>query len=170
MIRTKHKDFFNQKFFYVVAGGFGGLGRSIIRWMVNRGARHLIIFSRSGPKTDAARRLMEDLESQGVNVATPQIDVSDLGALKASLGQSMGHMPPIRGCIQATVALRDNFWSNMSFEDWHVSTNSKVTGSWNLHAALPPDLDFFVLISSAALKSRFRAPGPGVESGVSVGG
>ena len=36
----------------------------------------------------------------------------------------------------------------MSFDDWVVSTNSKVTGSWNLHAALPSDLDFFVLLSS----------------------
>lgn len=148
MVRTNHKNIFNQNSSYVVAGGFGGLGRSIIRWMVNRGARYLIILSRSGPRTDTARSLVDKLKSQGVNVATPQVDISDLGALVNSFEHSMGHMPPIRGCIQATVALRDNFWSNMSFEDWHVSTSSKVGGSWNLHTVLPPGLDFFVLISS----------------------
>ena len=36
----------------------------------------------------------------------------------------------------------------MTHEDWELSSRSKVLGSWNLHAALPPDLDFFVLISS----------------------
>ncbi|THC88594.1 hypothetical protein EYZ11_011959 [Aspergillus tanneri] len=47
-------------------------------------------------------------------------------------------MPPVRGCIQATVAL----------QNWIVSTSSKVTGSWNLHEALPHGLDFFVLLAS----------------------
>jgi KR domain/Phosphopantetheine attachment site len=36
----------------------------------------------------------------------------------------------------------------MSYEDWVVSTSSKVTGSWNLHQALAENLDFFVLLSS----------------------
>lgn len=44
--------------------------------------------------------------------------------------------------------MRDNLWENMGFEDWCVSTGAKATGSWNLHVALPTDLDFFVLISS----------------------
>ncbi len=36
----------------------------------------------------------------------------------------------------------------MTYDDWAVSTRSKVAGSWNLHEALPPDMDFFVLMSS----------------------
>ncbi len=36
----------------------------------------------------------------------------------------------------------------MTYEDWVISTRSKVTGSWNLHKALPSGLDFFVLLSS----------------------
>lgn len=149
-IRTNHKNVFKQNLSYVVAGGFGGLGRSIIRWMVDRGARHLIILSRSGPRTDAARSLVQELGSRGVHIATPEIDISDLRALQTSLAQLEGRhdMPPIRGCIQATVVLRDNFWPNMSFRDWQASTNSKITGSWNLHVALPQHLDFFVLVSS----------------------
>jgi len=73
-------------------------------------------------------------------------------------------MPPIKGCIQATAALRvcysyheishhanspqDNIFENMTAEDWKISTDSKVTGSWNLHKCLPFDLDFFIIISS----------------------
>lgn len=36
----------------------------------------------------------------------------------------------------------------MTYEDWVISTRSKVTGSWNLHQVLSADLDFFVLLSS----------------------
>lgn len=36
----------------------------------------------------------------------------------------------------------------MSYEDWAVSTNPKVRGSWNLHTVLPEGLDFFILLSS----------------------
>jgi aryl carrier-like protein len=39
-------------------------------------------------------------------------------------------------------------FENMSYEDWTISTKSKVIGSWNLHAALGQNLDFFVLLSS----------------------
>ena len=36
----------------------------------------------------------------------------------------------------------------MTIEDWHQSIKPKVQGSWNLHALLPRDLDFFICLSS----------------------
>lgn len=36
----------------------------------------------------------------------------------------------------------------MSFEDWELSISPKVSGSWNLHDLLPPNLEFFVCLSS----------------------
>ncbi|RYP89414.1 hypothetical protein DL769_000065 [Monosporascus sp. CRB-8-3] len=133
---------------YVIAGGLGGLGRSFARWMVSRGARNLILLSRSGATSIAAKGLVRELKGKGVRVVTPPVDIGALGKLRCVLGELAKHMPPIRGCIQATLALRDNIFENMTYEDWTISTTSKVTGSWNLHKALPQDLDFFVLISS----------------------
>ncbi|KAI2628872.1 lovastatin nonaketide synthase [Hypoxylon sp. NC1633] len=146
--QTKPSHIFLPSASYVVAGGFGGLGRSIVRWMAGRGARYLIILSRSGAATPSAKDLVSELESSGVSVATPTVDIGALDQLQTTLVQLQHSMPPIRGCVQATVTLRDNLWDNMSFDDWVVSTNSKVSGSWNLHAALPSNLDFFVLMSS----------------------
>ncbi|KAL4747556.1 hypothetical protein BDW72DRAFT_209502 [Aspergillus terricola var. indicus] len=135
---------------YIIAGGLGGLGRLFARWMASRGARHLILLSRSGPNTTAAQDLVAELKSQGVSVATPRVDISDLSALQQALSGLAKAMPPIRGCIQATVALRDNLFPKMSYTDWNISTSSKVAGSWNLHQLLPSgqQLDFFILISS----------------------
>lgn len=116
--------------------------------MASLGARHLVVLSRSGAKTEAARTLLRDLIASGVSIVTPEVDVSDLGAVKECLARLEHSMPPVRGCIQATLALRDSLWENMTFEDWSVSIDAKATGSWNLHVALPAGLDFFVLVSS----------------------
>jgi acyl carrier protein len=36
----------------------------------------------------------------------------------------------------------------MTYSDWTTAVEPKVTGTWNLHHALPSDLDFFILFSS----------------------
>ncbi|KAK2617040.1 hypothetical protein QQS21_000134 [Conoideocrella luteorostrata] len=145
---TKPKYQFSESASYVIAGGLGGLGRSFARWMVRRGARYLILLSRSGPKSSVARELISELEAQHVIVATPQIDIGNLSGLKQVLSCLSLTMPPIRGCIQASSAIRDNLFQNMTHDDWEISTSSKVAGSWNLHQLMPEDLDFFILISS----------------------
>lgn len=145
---TVKKNIFDPDASYVVSGGFGGLGRGILAWMASRGAHNLIVLSRSGPKTEEACSLVRDLEARGIRLATPTVDVGDLSAVKKCLLKLQQSMPTIRGCIQATVALRDNLWGNMTLEDWNVGISAKAIGSWNLHVALPADLDFFVLLSS----------------------
>ncbi|PYH35667.1 polyketide synthase [Aspergillus neoniger CBS 115656] len=154
---TRPRSQFSADVSYVIAGGLGGLGRSLARWMASRGARHLVLLSRSGARTAAAQALVKELERQGVHVATPAVDISQRESLEQALLELKRTMPPIRGCIQATVALRDNMWENMTHEDWSLSIGSKVTGSWNLHWCLPRELDFFVLLSS--LNGLFGAPG-----------
>lgn len=58
---------------YIIAGGLGGLGRSAARWMVGMGgmgAQHLVLISRSGPKSTAAFDLVKGLEGGCTSVAT----------------------------------------------------------------------------------------------------
>ncbi|KAL7955302.1 KR domain-containing protein [Trichoderma compactum] len=60
-------------------------------------------------------------------------------------------MPPIKGCINAAMALQDAvFQSSMTFEQWNLTMRPKVQTSWNLHRFLPKDLDFFIMLSSLA--------------------
>ncbi|PYS76017.1 MAG: hypothetical protein DMF66_17045, partial [Acidobacteria bacterium] len=49
---------------YLITGGLGGLGLVVARWMVERGARHLLLMGRSGPSA-AARRALDELEALG---------------------------------------------------------------------------------------------------------
>ncbi|KAK7733693.1 putative PKS/NRPS-like protein biosynthetic cluster [Cytospora paraplurivora] len=139
----------DQNASYVISGGLGGLGRSISRWMASRGAKNLILLSRSGNTTSSSRELVSDLESLGVRVATPPCNVSDLAALEAALAECQANgMPPVKGCIQGSMVLKDSLFVNMSLEDYYAAVRPKVQASWNLHNTLPKELDFFILLSS----------------------
>ncbi|RYP65674.1 hypothetical protein DL769_006253 [Monosporascus sp. CRB-8-3] len=134
---------------YVVAGGLGGIGRSVVRWMARKGARHLILLSRSGsPSSVAASETISEVETQGVDVAKPRCDVSSAAMLSKVLHECQKTMPPIKGCVNSIMVLQDSIFDNMSHCQWKTTLKSKVDASWNLHRQLPGDMDFFILLSS----------------------
>ena len=90
---------------YVIAGASGGLGRSIARWMGGRGARNLILLSRSGMTSEAAMALMAELLEQKINAVALSCDVSKAEVLSRALKECES-MPPVKGCIQASLALK----------------------------------------------------------------
>ncbi|CAN9081152.1 unnamed protein product [Alternaria alternata] len=141
---------FDPEAAYLVVGGLGGVGRSILRWMISRGAKQLIVPSRSGPRGEAAFKIVIDAIKSGVTILTPSCDVSDMASLKLMLDECAPVVGPIRGCINAAMVLQDSIFDNMTHAQWKKTIDSKVKSSWNVHALLPNDLDFFILLSSAA--------------------
>ncbi len=128
------------------------MGRIVARWMVSKGARHLVLLSRQGVQADNPKitEFLRDLENNGAGVYCPPCDVANTESLRVALGHCREHMPPIKGCIQAAMVLRDGFFEKMSHADWLAPLGPKIDGSWNLHEQLPRDLDFFILFSSIA--------------------
>ncbi|PVH98548.1 hypothetical protein DM02DRAFT_657248 [Periconia macrospinosa] len=149
ILKTKPSFFFNPDKTYVISGGTGGLGRAIATWMVKeRGAKYLLLLSRSGTKKDEAAKTVAELERAGAHVMAPPCDICDISTLQAVLDECRLSFPPFAGCFQASMVLRDSLLENMTADDWKDSVESKTRGSWNLHKLLPKGLDFFVLLSS----------------------
>ncbi|KAI1820011.1 BcPKS1, polyketide synthase [Xylaria intraflava] len=147
LLQPKYSCYLDASLTYIIAGGLGGLGRSAARWMCQQGARNLILLSRSGPSSPVAQALVRELRGKGVSVETPRCDVSNSTSLSAAL-QSCAHMPPIKGCLQATMVLKDTLFENMSWEQWSSSIRSKVDSTRNLDTQLPKGLSFFIILSS----------------------
>lgn len=151
ILDTRPSFLLDSKKTYLIVGGLGGLGRRIARWMVHRGAANLVLLSRSGGLgNEAAQQLLTELRAQGVRIEAPPCDVADPVAVKELLDRCDMDMPPIKGCIQGSMVLRDSLFDKMSYSDWKVATDCKTLGSWNLHNLLPLDLDFFVMLSSVS--------------------
>ena len=102
---TAQSLYFRDDSSYVIAGGLGGIGKSTVKWMADRGARHLIILSRSGAKDASAINLIEELRESGVVVAAPKCDITDCDSLSSVLNECAQSMPAIRGCIQGAMVL-----------------------------------------------------------------
>ncbi|KAG9235236.1 hypothetical protein BJ875DRAFT_399470 [Amylocarpus encephaloides] len=142
--------YFNPDATYVIVGGLGGLGKRIALWMVSRKAKHLLLLGRSGAKGAGSQQFLEDLSRKSVVVQAPSCDITSEEALLAVLENCANSMPPIRGCIQGSMVLRDGLFEAMSLDDFNQAVNPKSRGSWNLHNHLPKGLDFFVLLASTS--------------------
>ncbi|KAI0443526.1 ketoacyl-synt-domain-containing protein [Xylaria telfairii] len=136
---------------YILIGGTGGLGRSMARWMVNRGARHLVLVSRSGSATGKVKELIEEAAAAGAEVIVRQCDVANPYDVEELINFGLEGMPPVRGLIHGAMVLRDVLFEKMTYNDYITVIESKVQGGWNFHRALiNAPLDFFVAISSVA--------------------
>ena len=105
-MRTRATYSFDPNVTYLIAGGLGGLGRSITRWMVSRGAKHLLLLSRSGTSRSEARDFVQTLKDEGVQIEAPACDITDAVSLEKALKLAQENMPSIKGCIQGSMVLK----------------------------------------------------------------
>ena len=150
---------------YLITGGLGGLGLAVAGWLVERGARNLILMSRtplpaeeepgSDRITHSQRPILDairTMQASGVKIESAAVDVGDENAVRAFWQDRLkSGGPPIRGIVHAAGVLEHQLLVQTSTADLQRLFQAKVLGAWNLHllAAAEP-LDFFVLFSSAS--------------------
>ena len=91
---------------YLIVGGTGGIGRAITKRMVDRGARNIVLLSRTGSSTNELKQLVSDSQTSGASVHIKQCDVADKVAVEMLVKEVQKTMPPIRGFIHAAMVLK----------------------------------------------------------------
>lgn len=81
---------------------------------MERGAKHILLLSRSGMRTEAAWKTIKKLREHGAIVKAPECDISDASALGAVLKHYKRSMPPFGGCIQASMVLRVRIYRSIT--------------------------------------------------------
>ncbi|KAI4719803.1 ketoacyl-synt-domain-containing protein [Aureobasidium sp. EXF-10727] len=159
---------FSSESSYLLIGCLGGLGRSLVRWMVSRGATHFVFLSRSGADKPEAAEFINELEEVGGKPIVVRGDVSIRAVVNNAIEQAK---TPIKGVMQLAMALTSDLFENMSIEDWRKVLAPKVQGTINLHEALLSEpLDFFVMTSStlgiagASTQSNYAAANAFLDS------
>ena len=142
----------NAEASYLVTGGLSGFGLATAQWLVQQGARHLVLLGRRGLATPGLEPTLQALREQGAQVVVMACDVSDAAALQQALAP-LGHaLPPLRGVIHAAMVLDDALLPNLDATRFATVLAAKLGGALNLHqATLGMALDFFVLYSSATV-------------------
>jgi acyl transferase domain-containing protein/acyl carrier protein len=135
---------------YLISGGLGGIGLVTARWLVERGARSLVLLGRRPPSPEALPAL-NALRALGARVETVQADVGNREQLAEVLANLRRGLPPLRGIIHAAAVFDDAPLRELSGERIAAILQPKVAGAVNLHE-LTRDLalDFFILFSSGA--------------------
>ncbi len=143
---------------YLVTGGLSGFGGATAEWLVKKGARHLILISRSGAERAEAGALLDRIAGTGVEVHVAKADVSDEADLRRVLEGTAKTMPPLRGVIHSAMVLDDGAIENLDAERFERVLAPKILGAWHLHTLTKHlAIDFFVMYSSGA--TLFGNPG-----------
>ncbi|PYI07708.1 polyketide synthase [Aspergillus sclerotiicarbonarius CBS 121057] len=138
---------------YLLVGGLGTLGLALATTLVECGARHLVFLTRSGtvPSSSTHHAALQTLQTQGARTDIIRCDASRHDNIQALVSHAQTQDWRIRGIVQCATVLRDTMFSQMDSTAWTQSTDPKIRGTWNLHAAfLTTPLDFFVTLSSVA--------------------
>ncbi len=140
----------------LITGGLGALGLHVAKWMVEQGARRLVLVGRKTP-SETARATIDEMEKKGAKVVVAPVDVSQEGEVRRLLDDIAKSLPPLRGIIHAAGVLDDGVLMQQDWPRFAKVMAPKILGAWHLHR-LTQDLplDFFVLFSSIA--SAFGAP------------
>ncbi|KAL1636605.1 Type I Iterative PKS [Neofusicoccum ribis] len=157
---------------YVVTGGLGALGLEVASFLVEKGARRIVLLSRRGlPPRREWRRLdtasplfaavsrIQALEQAGATVSALALDVGAPDAAERLLAAlDAAGLPPVLGVVHAAGVLEDQLVLDTTPDSFARVLAPKVAGALALAAAFPPGtLDWLVLFSSCG--QLFGFPG-----------
>ncbi|AXK36756.1 SDR family NAD(P)-dependent oxidoreductase [Streptomyces armeniacus] len=130
----------------LITGGTGALGAQVARWVVERGAEHVVLTSRRGAEAPGASDLERELAASGARVSLVACDVTDRDAVAKLLAEH-----PVNAVVHAAGALDVGTVDELNEDALAAVWHGKVQGALHLHELLgTQELDAFVVFSSIA--------------------
>lgn len=83
------------------------------RWMAGKGAKNIVLVSRSGTASGKVKELIDDVATSGVNISVQQCDVSDAESVKKLIEVDLAGMPPVKGVIHGAMVLHVSLQSTL---------------------------------------------------------
>ncbi len=135
---------------YWITGGTSGFGAQCALRLLARGARRLLLASRSGIPGEAEAAAFAHWVRQGADIRLRSADVTSLEALEA-LRKECDGWGPLRGIVHAAAHIEDALAGQLDPGRMHRVLAPKICGAENLHRlTVDRPLDFFVVCSSIA--------------------
>ena len=148
---VEHNGLFAANKTYLLFGMTGDVGISIALWMVDHGARSVVLASR---KPSVPASVVEHMSQKGADLRVMAVDITNRDALRTFYADIKSSMPPVGGVINGAMVLRDRLFVDMSWPDFEAVLAPKVVGTQNIDELFgdgeeDETLDFFIVLSSA---------------------
>ncbi|CAM3417662.1 SDR family NAD(P)-dependent oxidoreductase [Parendozoicomonas haliclonae] len=143
---------------YLITGGFGAVGQAWMEYLVEHGARTLILLGRNSPSQSVEKRLAS-LRADGITIHCVHGDIGQPQTLAELFKKDwLQAGDGLKGVIHAAGTIHDITLAGLSWEVMADVLSAKALGAWQLHQlTCGRALDFFVLCSSVVTV----AGGPG---------
>ena len=144
------RTYMNPKKSYVLIGGLGGFGLELANWLIHRGAKYIVLVSRSGIRTGYQAWFVRRWRENGIKVVVSTEDVTTLSGATRMIEES-DRLAPIGGIFNLAAVLRDGIIQNLKEADFNASMSPKIDITRNLDmisAHYYSQLDYFVAFSS----------------------
>ncbi|XP_071644317.1 fatty acid synthase-like [Temnothorax longispinosus] len=138
---------------YVILGGLGGFGLELADWLTLRGAKNLVLTSRTGIKTGYQQSRVKLWRSYGVDVQIVTIDDNLNHKDCESLLKFAEERAPVDAIFNLAVVLKDCTFQNQlpqMFEDSFKSKAWLTKKMDELSRTICPQLRHFVVFSSVS--------------------
>jgi NAD(P)-dependent dehydrogenase (short-subunit alcohol dehydrogenase family)/acyl carrier protein len=143
---------------YLITGGVGALGLHTARWLADRGARHLVLTSRTATLTPEADGLVRTLAARGVSVVVDRTDISQPDGVARLVARFGSDLPTLRGVVHAAGVDRVVPIRDLAIADIHAVLAPKVDGA-RLLDEYTRDLQLDTCIYFSSLASVLGANG-----------
>jgi fatty acid synthase len=137
---------------YIITGGLGGFGLELAQFLIDRGARHLVLCGRSGIKTGYQSLCMRRWRERGVKVEISHADVTTTEGATKLITES-NKIAPVGGIFNLAMVLRDLLFENQTVENFKAVGAPKTIAVQTLDEVsrkLCPQLQWFVAFSSVS--------------------
>uniref|UniRef100_A0AC35TUX3 Carrier domain-containing protein n=1 Tax=Rhabditophanes sp. KR3021 TaxID=114890 RepID=A0AC35TUX3_9BILA len=118
----------NPTHVYLITGGLGGFGLELAQWLINRGAKKVVLTSRSGIRTGYQARCVQFWRRTGVKVLVSTLNISN-EAQAYTLIQNCTEMGPLGGVFHLAMVLRDCLFENQNVQNFVDAAEAKYHGT-----------------------------------------
>lgn len=80
-VRAVCRTLCNPQFVYLITGGLGGFGLELAQWLINRGARKLVLTSRKGIRTGYQARCVHFWRRMNIQILISTQDIVNIVSL-----------------------------------------------------------------------------------------
>ncbi|KAJ3522977.1 hypothetical protein NM208_g12635 [Fusarium decemcellulare] len=128
------EDLFRPDRTYWMLGLTGDLGRSLAEFMIQHGARNVVLSSRS-PKPEE-KWVQRQKNMHGATVVYVAADLTSLDSVRQAFEQISSTLPPLAGVANGALVLNDSSVATMTLEQLQAVLRPKVDGTLNLEHVL----------------------------------